>query len=86
INLHGSEYYFSLAVLNELTQKQELSASEVKELAEKHNLKDYLIVLRCLEFDGYIFSTQRENEKIYRFTSPVLRLWWKKYVKMPLII
>ncbi len=85
-NLHGSEYYFTLAVLNELTQKEELSAGEVKALAGKHNLEDYPIVLRCLEFDGYIFSTQRENEKIYRFTSPVLRLWWRKYVKPPLVI
>lgn len=86
ITLHGSEYYFTLAVLNELTQKEELSAREIGELAEKHSLEDYLIVLRGLEFDGYIFSIQRENKIFYRFTSPVLRLWWRKYVKVPLIM
>jgi len=36
--------------------------------------------LRTLEFDGYIFSSQKEGGTVYQFTSPVLRLWWQQYV------
>jgi len=72
-----SEYPFVLTLLDELTRSDELSRQQVKEFAERHEIENYGIVLRTLEFDGYIF----ESEAFYRFTSPVLRLWWKNYVK-----
>ena len=72
-----SEYRFVLALLDELTRSDELSRQQVKEFADTHGLDNYGIVLRTLEFDGYIFA----SEAFYRFTSPVLRLWWRNYVK-----
>lgn len=35
-------------------------------------------VLDILEFDGYIHL---DEEKIYRFNSPILRMWWEKFAK-----
>jgi len=80
-----NEYDFALAVLKALSQQDKLTVSEVRALAEKHKLLDnYHSVLRTLAFDGYIFGSQKEGEKegekVYRFTSPVLRLWWRAYV------
>ena len=72
-----SEYPFVLTLLHELTRRDELSLQQIKEFAEGHEIENYGIVLRTLEFDGYI----SENEAFYRFTSPVLRLWWRNYVK-----
>ncbi len=35
-------------------------------------------VLEILEFDGYIHLNE---SKIYRFNSPILRMWWEKFAK-----
>lgn len=35
-------------------------------------------VLEILEFDGYIHLDQA---KIYRFNSPILRMWWERFVQ-----
>jgi hypothetical protein len=76
-----NEYDFALAVLKELSQQDKLTVPEVRELAKKYKLLDnYHPVLRTLAFDGYIFGSQKEGETVYRFTSPVLRLWWREYV------
>jgi len=74
------EHPFALAVLKILSQQDKLTIKQIKELANNHSLVNYPIVLRTLSFDGYIFNSQTGNEAIYRFTSPVLRLWWQQYV------
>jgi len=76
-----NEYPFALAVLNELIRKDECNIEEIKTLAQTHNLGNYPLVLRTLEFDGYIFQFPKGNASLFRFTSPVLRLWWSQYVK-----
>ena len=73
-----SEYPFVLTLLDELTRSDQLSLQEIKGLASRHGLENYGIVLRTLASDGYIFK----NESFYRFTSPVLRLWWRNDVKV----
>jgi hypothetical protein len=75
------EYTFALALLNALTQQDEMRLHGVHELAQTHTVAHYAIVLRTLTFDGYIFVSERNGDAWYRFASPVLRLWWKKYVK-----
>ncbi|MDM8550865.1 hypothetical protein QUF72_12330 [Desulfobacterales bacterium HSG2] len=75
----GNEYPFALDVLQELSQKDDLNMASVREMAEKHELANYRMVLETLEFDGYIFRLEND-ETFYHFTSPVLRLWWRKYV------
>ncbi|MCU0391755.1 MAG: ATP-binding protein [Thermoflexibacter sp.] len=74
-----SEANFAKEVLNLLCKKEEISTEEINEIAKKHGLaENYPVVLRSLEFDGYLFPV---NEKrAYRFTSPILQLWWKKYI------
>ncbi|MDM8565238.1 ATP-binding protein [Candidatus Halobeggiatoa sp. HSG11] len=69
-----NEYNFALAVLNTLSQKDKLIKSDVIKLAR---LDNHSRILRVLEFDGYIFSSQ---DGFYQFTSPVLKLWWEQYV------
>ena len=76
----GNAYDFALAVLKALTQQDKLTVPEVRKLAEAHQLDHAHSVLRTLAFDGYIFGSQKEGETVYRFTSPVLRLWWREYV------
>lgn len=76
----NTEYQFALKILEQLTEKDALKHSEIKQLAEEVSLSNrYTYVLRTLEFDGYIFG--RSNGKnTYSFTSPILRIWWRKNV------
>lgn len=76
-----NEQSFAFAVLKELARKDELTLQEIEKSARANNLENYPVILRTLEFDGYIYSIQKENKTFYCFTSPVLRLWWEKYVK-----
>ncbi|MCC7319287.1 MAG: hypothetical protein IT219_12205 [Bacteroidales bacterium] len=38
------------------------------------NLEETRNILEILEYDGYIY----EKEGIYRFNSPILKMWWQK--------
>ncbi len=73
----GNELAFALTVLKKLCQQATLNLQDIELLAQAQNLEKFEIVLRALEFDGYIFKNQ-SNE--WRFTSPILKLWWTKYV------
>jgi len=73
------ELSFALNVLDEITQKEILSLNEIKMLAEQRDIIHYPRILRTLEFDGYIF---KKADNTFQFTSPVLQLWWKNYVKI----
>ena len=75
-----AEYAFAIAVLDQLTQQDALSLQEIQAIAKDRQCEKYPTVLRTLIFDGYLFHSE-EGETVYRFTSPVLRLWWKRYVK-----
>ncbi len=76
-----NELSFALEMLTALSRPAEMELAQIKTLAEKHDLLDnYPFVLRTLEFDGYIFRSHRDEEILYRFTSPILKLWWSKYV------
>lgn len=70
------ELAFALAVLKILSQQTLLTSVEMAQLASEQALVKYSFILRSLEFDGYIFK----SEQGWRFTSPILKLWWHQYV------
>ena len=78
----NNQYRFALKLLEQLTEIEnaEISHSQIKQLAEECGVSQkYTYVLRVLEFDGYIL-TQNNGRGSCRFTSPILRTWWKKNV------
>jgi hypothetical protein len=76
-----NELSFALELLKDLSRQDEIELEHIKTLAETHDfLENYPFVLRTLEFDGYIFRSQKNDKILYRFTSPILKLWWSKYV------
>jgi len=75
------EYGFALALLEQLAREEACTLQHIRDLAHTHNLENYAIVLRTLAFDGYIFASATDGDTHYRFTSPVLRLWWGNYVR-----
>ena len=54
-----------------------ITYNEIHDLAVKYNIKEtYKNLLNTLIDDGYINND--DEEKIYTFTSPILRMWWCK--------
>jgi AAA+ ATPase superfamily predicted ATPase len=65
-------------ILDKLTETDELSFNEIYNIFqdENHQYLNGNYILDCLEHDGYLFEHQ---EKLFKFTSPILKEWWKRY-------
>ena len=75
----GNDFKFIITLLNYIVKNNTISKSEIFNIATKHNIKDnYKTLIHTLIYDGYIHS-EDDNEN-YRFNSPILKLWWKKYI------
>jgi len=74
-----NDYKFILEVLNiiAITEAKKITYNEIYDLTVRYNLKEtYKDLLNTLIDDGYINND--DEEKIYTFTSPILRMWWCK--------
>ena len=73
-------YLFSKEVLNIISKNNDISKNEILNIADKYKLNDdeKRETLHSLVYDGYINNSN--DIKVYRFNSPILRLWWYKYV------
>jgi len=73
-------YLFAKDVLNKISEKQTYKYSNIINLSVKYKLEEDIAreVIHSLIYDGYI--NNNDEAKIYRFNSPILRLWWYKNV------
>jgi len=77
--LSTEEYNFAKELLNIVSEKSSIDSNEIHDLAVKHQLESkYKDVVGSLKYDGYI--NNHEEIKTYRFNSPILKMWWWKYV------
>ena len=70
-----NECHFAFAVLKELANNDACTVNQLENITKQHKIDNYPMVLRVLESDGYLFKSGGS----YRFTSPVLRQWWRDY-------
>ncbi|VAW70298.1 hypothetical protein MNBD_GAMMA10-2338 [hydrothermal vent metagenome] len=78
---HGkNEYLFAKQVLNIISEKLSIMSLDIINIALKHSLDEDVAreILHSLVYDGYINNDK--DIKLYRFNSPVLRLWWCRNV------
>ena len=75
-----SEFKFAKEILNQLSEHGTLESKEISNFADKYALlhDQAKEIIHALVYDGYINND--ENPKIYRFNSPILKLWWYKNV------
>jgi len=73
-------YLFAKEILNYISEEDTMSSLKIRNQATKHELdEDYAReIIHSLEYDGYISKYQ--DDKTYRFNSPILKLWWYKNV------
>jgi len=75
----GEEYTFTKEVLNVIS-KSESGASKIEifDLTAKYELgEEHGIILRTLEYDGYINLNAENN---FTFNSPLLKIWWERNI------
>ncbi|MCV6608609.1 MAG: ATP-binding protein [Campylobacterales bacterium] len=78
--LENEAYLFAKEVLNYTSNNIKIEKKEISNLADKHKIEndESKEIIHSLEYDGYI--TYIEQERSYRFNSPILRMWWSKNV------
>lgn len=75
---HNNEYTFVKTVLCEIAKQNELTERKINNIAKRAKITEtYESLIDSLVFDGYIHQTQ----KVFRFNSLILKLWWNKNVK-----
>lgn len=74
------EFKFAKEILNQLSEHGTVGSKEISNFADKYTLEHDQTkeIIHALVYDGYI--NNNENPKIYRFNSPILKLWWYKNV------
>lgn len=70
---------FVLEVLNLLAEKGTASRGELYDISTKYQLQSHWRqIIDVLVYDGYINNIGDHNT--YRFNSPVVRMWWHKFI------
>lgn len=73
------DYTFAKEVLNHISDKGNIESVEIINLAQKFNIPgSYKDIVNSLVYDGYI--NNNDDPRIYRFNSPLLKMWWWKNV------
>ncbi|WP_298693609.1 ATP-binding protein [uncultured Sulfuricurvum sp.] len=69
-------YNFAKEVLNIISDKHTIKSSAISNLISKHDLDHDIAkeIVHTLVYDGYI--NNNDDPKVYRFNSPILRMWW----------
>lgn len=74
----ADDYALALDILNLIAAKNSVAKKELyKKLGAKKDQRNLNSVVESLEYDGYI--NLRDNR--YTFNSPILQLWWNKYIR-----
>jgi len=75
-----NKYKFTKELLNKISSDNQIDTFDIQNLSDKYSLDEdeQKDILRTLKYDGYIDNNP--DIKIYRFNSPILKLWWYKNV------
>lgn len=67
---------YAKEVLSLISTKKSVESKELSNLVVKHKIKEAEAkeIIHALKYDGYINNSG--DARIYRFNSPLLRIWW----------
>ncbi|MCD4676012.1 MAG: hypothetical protein K8S18_08465 [Desulfobacula sp.] len=75
----GSDFKFAKEILNNASQHQQISSNIIADIAQKYEIQDsFQDIVNALKHDGYLNNSI--DPKLYRFNSPLLRIWWNNNV------
>jgi hypothetical protein len=77
----GQEFKYAEKLLSELTTAGTITKATLYDMAIPYNLENNSRhIIGILEADGYINNNTTPDT--YRFNSPVVRMWWQKYISI----
>ncbi|MBD3288813.1 AAA family ATPase [candidate division KSB1 bacterium] len=77
--LKGNDYNFIKELLNIVSENGTITSNEIYNIAVKYKLENtYKVLVGALVYDGYI--NNHDDAHVYRYNSPILRMWWRKNV------
>lgn len=75
----GQEFKYAEDILSKLATNGILNKATAYDMAIHYNLEEkYRQIIDILESDGYINIDKQTA--IYHFNSPIVRMWWQKYI------
>jgi hypothetical protein len=81
----GGTLAYAEALLQKMATDITLTKAQLFDLASTFNQEqNFRQVIELLAYDGYIHNTGDVN--VYRFNSPIVRMWWQKFhlqIKIP---
>ena len=72
-----TDYSLALEILNTIAKENRMLKEVLFEELQKNGKRNVSSVIESLEYDGYI----NLRDKSYSFNSPILQLWWNKYMR-----
>ena len=71
---------YAIELLSFISRNKTVDSTELSNLATKHALTDAeaSAIIHALKYDGYINNS--DDARVYRFNSPLLRIWWYRNV------
>ncbi|MGB8192160.1 MAG: hypothetical protein WCF67_09590 [Chitinophagaceae bacterium] len=73
------EYNLARKILDTLSRQDTLTRQEIIACATEQDALDQLNnILTVLQYDGYIYEDASKTPEEFRFTSPLIKIWWKK--------
>lgn len=75
----GEELKYALEILKIMAESNTISLTQLYDQSARFNIESqYRKIVEILVYDGYINNLG--DKEIYRFNSPVVRLWWLKFI------
>lgn len=75
----GNEFKYADELLKLIAERSVMSNQELFDLSAKYELQDeYKRIIQTLMYDGYINIIKGSSN--YQFNSPIVKLWWLKFI------
>ena len=73
-----THYELAMKILNLIAKENKISKENLyKNLNANNEKQEIKSIIESLEYDGYIHL----KDDNYTFNSPILQLWWNKYIR-----
>lgn len=79
VQFKGEQLGYALQILKMMAGSGTITRAQLIDQAAPFNMEEhYRKIIEILLYDGYITNTVEKD--VYRFNSPVVRMWWLKYI------
>jgi hypothetical protein len=79
VQFKGEELTYALEILKMMAESGTTNRAQLLDQSTRFNTQEhYKKIMEILVYDGHINNIG--DKELYRFNSPVVRMWWLKYI------